>query len=105
MITELQCSEVSFVSVKECLEGWVCLAGHQLPCVKFIEQEHVGCDKNTDSGGNDLIIGIRDLPNLLDLLALLNAKEEHLRRVAGGHDGTAEQSVVIEQCHHVWLAI
>jgi hypothetical protein len=37
-------------------------------------------------------------------LALLDAVEEHLRRLTGGH-GTAEQCVVIEQSYHVCLAV
>jgi hypothetical protein len=90
--------------VKECLEGWVRLAGDGLPCIKFFEREHVGRDENTDSGINDLVVRIQDLLNMLDLLALLNVLEEHLRRVAGGH-GTVEQCVLIEQRHQVWLAI
>ncbi len=57
-----------------------------------------------DGSGNDLIVQIQDLPDLLDLLALLNEVEEHLRRVAGGH-GTSKQGVVVEQPHHVWFAI
>jgi hypothetical protein len=95
-------ASVSFV--KECLEGWVRLAGDGLPRIEFFEQEHVGHDENTDSGINDLVVRIQDLPIMLDLLALLNAVEEHLRRVAGGH-GTVEQCVLIEQSHQVWLAI
>ncbi len=87
--------------------GYVLLAinSHALnSLVKFLEQKHVGRDENTDSGGNDLVIGIQDLLDSLDLLALLNAVEEHLRRVSGGH-GTVEQCVVIEQRHHVRLAV
>ncbi len=57
-----------------------------------------------DSCGNDLIVQIWDLSNSLDLLALLDAVEEHFRRVAGGH-GTSKQSVAVEQCHHVGFVI
>ncbi len=39
----------------------------------------------------------------LDLLALLDVVEEHLRRVAGGQ-GTPKQGVVVEQRHHVRFA-
>jgi hypothetical protein len=61
--------------VEECLEDQVHLVDCQLPRVKFIEGKHVGSDENVDSSGNDLVVGIRDLPNALDLLALFNAVE------------------------------
>jgi hypothetical protein len=94
----------SICFVEEGLEGWIHFVGHCLPHVKLLEWEHVGCDKNVDGSGNNLIVQIWDLPDLLDLLALLDAVEEHLRIVAGGH-GTSKQGVVVEQRHHVWFAI
>jgi hypothetical protein len=90
--------------VEEGLEGWIRFVGHCLPRVKLLEWEYVGCDKNADGRGNDLVVRTWDLPDSLDLLTLLDAVEEHLRRVAGGQ-GTPTQGVVVEQHHHVWFAI
>ncbi len=90
--------------MEEGLEGWICFVGHPLPRIKLLEWEHVGRDKNVDGCGNDLVVQIWDLPDSLDLLALLNGVEEHLRRVAGGQ-GTPKQGVIVEQCHHVWFAV
>ncbi len=90
--------------MKESLEGWVHLVSHRLPGIKLLEWEHIGRDEDTDSGGNDLAVQIRDLPDPLNLLELLDAVEEHLRRVSGGH-GTSEQGVLVGQHHHDWLVI
>ncbi len=77
---------------------------HHLSHVNLFERGHVGRDENADGSGNDLVVQIWDLPNSLDLLALLDVVEEHLRRVAGGQ-GTPKQGVIVEQRHHVWFAI
>jgi hypothetical protein len=102
---ELLCHRALSVHfVEEGLEGRIHFDGHHLPRVKLLEREHVGLDEDADGSGNNLIVQIWELPDLLDLLALLDLVEEHLRRVAEGN-GTSKQGVVVERHHHVWFAI
>ncbi len=79
--------------MKELFEGRVRLGGHGLPRVEFLQGEDVGHSEYVDGIRYDLVIGIQEFADALDLLALLESIEEHLRRVAGGH-WAAEQGVV-----------
>jgi hypothetical protein len=62
--------------MEECLEGQVCLVDHRLPPVEFLEQKHIGSDKNADSSGNDLVVLIGDLPILVHIIAVLRLVEQ-----------------------------
>ncbi len=88
----------------ELLEGWICLRGHRLPRVEFLQGEYVGLEEDAYSVSNDLFIGVREIANALDFLTLLDSVEERLGRITSRH-GTAEQRLVGIQRHHVWLAI
>jgi hypothetical protein len=90
--------------VDEHLEGRICLRGHRLPRVEFLQGEYVGLEEDAYSISNDLFIGVREIANALDFLTLLDSVEEHFGQIPGRH-GTAEQRVVIIQSNHVWLAI
>ncbi len=91
---ELDCHEATSIRfLEERLEGWVHLGGHGFPRVDFLEGEDVGPRKYADGVRDDLVIGIWELADALDLLALLKSIVEHLRRVAGGHLA-AEQGVI-----------
>ncbi len=86
------------------LEGWICLRGHCLPCVEFLQREYVGLEEDAYGISNDLFIGVREIANALDFLTLLDSLEEHFGRITCRH-GTAEQRVISMQSNHVWFAI
>ncbi len=95
---------VAICPVDERLEGRICLRGHRLPRVEFLQGEYVGLEEDAYGVSNDLFIGVREIANALDFSTLLDSVEEHFGRIAGRH-GTAEQRVVGIQRHHVWLAM
>ncbi len=80
------------------------VGGHCFPHVKFLEGGDVQLDKNANIGRNYLVVGIRNLPNSLDCLTLLDSVEEHLRQVAQGHHAP-EHCVAVKQRHHVGIVI
>ena len=53
---------------------------------------------------NDLLLGVLEVANALDFLALLDSVEEHLGQIVGGH-WAAEECVICVQHHHVRLAV
>jgi hypothetical protein len=60
------------------------------------EDAHRVCD--------DLFLGVWEIANALDFLALLDSVYEHLGQIAGGQ-WAAEQCVICVQHHHVHLAV
>ncbi len=88
----------------ERLEGWICLRGHRLPRVEFLQGDYVGLEEDAYGVSNDLLIGVREIADALDFLTLLDSVEEHFGRITCRH-GTTEQRVVSMQRNHVWLAI